>query len=181
MKKPMHHIAITRDNVFRRHVMPFCAIFLLLAFTQNDAAYSKRLAPRTGVCVAGLKHQEDNAGLFQGELQLEVRKDPDWEEWDAKFSDVVINDVKAINLKQNKNSSKLHFLLVPSSSAKRTWLHIMVGLGVWTTVGKKICKGGTFRFPMSQDPVSAAKSIMAEMFGAGGQFPPCKEEWFEVN
>lgn len=154
---------------------------LLSTFTLIDTVYAKRLTPQKRACVAGLKHQKSNAELFGGKLQLEVRKNRKWGAWDAKFSDVVVNEVKAINLKRDNNSSKLHFLLVPSSSAKRTWLHIMVGLGICTTVGKKICKGGTFRFPTSQDPVSAAKAVMAEMFGPGGQFSTCKEEWIDMN
>lgn len=162
-------------------IAAYVSLILAWFFAMGASVYGATLQPLRIACVSGLEHQEPHAGKFQGKLQLEIRKNAGWNEWDAKFSDVVLNETKQLNTKRTHSSNVLHFLLTPSSSAKHRWGHIVVGLGICTVDKKKACKAGTFRFPITQDPTGAAKSVMSEMFGSGGRLPPCKEEWFDMN
>lgn len=153
----------------------------LIVFTTLIPPAYGRLTPQTTVCVAALKRQTAKAELFQGKLQLNVNKKSGWKAWDAEFADVIARELIPINLKRSDEKTTLEFMIAPVSSAKRAWLHIMVGVGICTTEGQKICQGGTFRFPVQHDASNAAKIVMRELFTSSNQVPPCKEEWITVN
>lgn len=156
--------------------------WLLVAFAAAaPPAHGKRLTPRTTVCVAQLELQPAQRELFRGKLHLILDKNSGWEAWDAEFADVVARELIPINSERADEESELDFTIAPVSNSKRDWQEIMVGAGICTTEGPKICQGGTFRFPMQQTANSAAKIVMRELFTSNNLIPPCQEEWFDMD